>query len=102
MARLYHPAQPAPAPRHVPAIPFSFAWPWALLLLLPLPAWWLWRRRRRPPAIVFSRVGTLAKGPRTGKGIARALFVLRNVLLIGMIVALARPRTAGRAESVTS
>ena len=73
------------------ALPFSFAWPWALLLLLLLPAWWLWRRRRRPPAIVFSRVGTLALGPRTGKGVARALFILRNLLLAGMIVALARP-----------
>jgi Ca-activated chloride channel family protein len=100
-AWLYHAGRsPAPAPDLV--LPLTFAWPWALLLLLPLPAWWWWRRRRRPPAIVFSRVGALAKGPRTGKAIARSLFVLRNLLIVGMIVALARPRTSGRAESVTS
>ncbi|HEX6536524.1 MAG TPA: VWA domain-containing protein [Gemmatimonadaceae bacterium] len=79
-----------------------FATPWALLLLLALPAWWVWRRRRRPPAIVFSRADVLAKGPRSGRGITRTLFVLRNVLLAGFIIALARPRTGARAENVTS
>jgi Ca-activated chloride channel family protein len=79
-----------------------FASPWALLLLLLLPAWWLWRRRRRPSAIVFSRTDVLARGPRAGRGVARALFVLRNLLLVGLVLALARPRTGARSESVTS
>ncbi len=80
----------------------GFATPWALLLLLLLPAWWLWRRRRRPPAIVFSRVAALAKGPKAGRGIARTLFTLRNLALLALIVALARPRSGARAENVTS
>ena len=80
----------------------GFATPWALLLLLLLPAWWLWRRRRRPPAIVFSRVAALAKGPRAGRGVARTLFTLRNLALLALIVALARPRSGARAENVTS
>jgi Ca-activated chloride channel homolog len=71
-------------------------------LLLLLPAWWLWRRRRRPAAIVFSRVGVLANGPRAGRGIARALLVARNLVLVGLIIALARPRSAGRAEQSTT
>lgn len=84
----------------VPTI--SFASPWALLLLLALPAWWWWRRKRRAVAITFSRTDALAKGPRTGNRIARSLFVLRNLLLAGLIVALARPRSGARAENVTS
>jgi Ca-activated chloride channel homolog len=80
----------------------QFAAPWALLLLLALPTWWWLRRRRRPSAIVFSRVGALAAGPRTGQGIARTLFTLRNVALAALAVALARPRAGARAENVTS
>lgn len=80
----------------------EFASPWALLLLLLLPIWWWRRRRYQPPAITFSRVGVLARGPRSGRGIARTLLVLRNVALIAAIVTLARPRSAGRAEQSTS
>ncbi|HEX6966161.1 MAG TPA: VWA domain-containing protein [Gemmatimonadaceae bacterium] len=79
-----------------------FATPWALVLLLALPAWWLWRRRRRERAIVFSRAAVLASGPRAGRAITRALFVLRNLLLAGLIIALARPRTGAHAVNVTS
>jgi Ca-activated chloride channel family protein len=80
----------------------EFGSPWVLSLLLFLPAWWYWRRRRRPAAIVFSRVGVLANGPRAGRGIARALLIARNLVLVGLIVALARPRSAGRAEQSTT
>ena len=80
----------------------QFASAWALPLLLALPAWWWWRRRRHSPAIVFSRVAALAKGPRAGRGITRALFLLRNLVLFGGIIALARPRSGARAEDVTS
>ena len=85
------------------AIPhIEFGSPWVLLLLLFLPAWWVWRRRRRPPAIVFSLVRVLASGPRAGRAIARALYFSRNLVLIGLIIALARPRSAGRAEQSTT
>src|SRR5919112_4326674 len=80
----------------------EFGAPWVLLLLLFLPIWWVWRRRRRPAAIVFSRVSVLAAGPRAGRAIARALYVARNLVLIGLVVALARPRSAGRAEQSTT
>jgi Ca-activated chloride channel family protein len=81
---------------------FRFETPLALLLLLLLPAWWLWRRRHSPGAIVFSRTGVLARGPRAGRLVARAIFVLRNVALASLIIALARPRTGARVENVTT
>jgi Ca-activated chloride channel family protein len=80
----------------------QFASAWALPLLLVLPAWWLWRRRRQRPAIIFSRAAVLAKGPRAGRGITRALFALRNLVLLGAVLALARPRSGARVEDVTS
>lgn len=82
--------------------PLQFASGWALLLLLLLPAWWVWRRTHRPPAIVFSRVAALARGPHAGRRITAILFLLRNLLLASLVVALARPRTGARAESSTS
>src|SRR6476620_162805 len=80
----------------------QFASAWMLLLLLVLPIWWIIRRRRRPAAIVFSRVPVLAQGPRAGRATTLVLFIMRNLLLASMIVALARPRAGGRAEDVTS
>ncbi|HET7583322.1 MAG TPA: VWA domain-containing protein [Gemmatimonadaceae bacterium] len=80
----------------------TFAAPWALLLLALLPAWWVWRRHRRARAIVFSRADVLARGPRSGRGITRTLFVARNLLIAGLVIALARPRSGARAEDVTS
>lgn len=80
----------------------QFYTPWALLLLLLLPLWWVLRRRRRPSAIAFSRTGVLARGPRTGELISRAMFVLRNVALAALVLALARPRSTARVENVTS
>ena len=80
----------------------QFASAWALPLLLVLPAWWIWRRRRKTPAIVFSRVRALAKGPRAGRGITRLLFLLRNLVLLAGVLALARPRSGARAEDVSS
>jgi Ca-activated chloride channel homolog len=80
----------------------QFASAWALPLLLVLPAWWLWRRRRKSPSIVFSRVRALVKGPRAGRGVTRMLFLLRNLVLLGGVVALARPRSGARTEDVSS
>ena len=82
--------------------PIEFASPWWLLLLLLLPVWWLVARRRRPAAIVFSRVGILARGPHAGRGLARMLAVLRNLVLLFGVIALARPRSGARAETSTS
>ncbi len=80
----------------------QFQSPWLLLALALLPLWWWWRRRRQPPAIVFSRVGVLAKGPRSGSWISRALIILRSVALAGLVIAMARPRIAGRSEQSNS
>lgn len=84
----------------LPAVTFQS--PWLLLLLLLLPLWWWRRRRHHPPAIVFSRVDALAAGPRAGRLVTRSLFVLRNLLLAGVIVALARPRSGARVENTTT
>jgi Ca-activated chloride channel homolog len=81
---------------------FGFGAPWVLALLALLPLWWAWRRRRAPAAITFSRVPTLAAGPAAGRRVTRTLFVLRNLVLAGAIVALAEPRTGAQAETVTS
>src|SRR5215210_7258743 len=80
----------------------QFASPWWLLLLLLLPLWWLLARSRTPAAIVFSRVGVLARGPRAGRGLARLLALLRNLALVSGIVALARPRAGAHAVTSTS
>lgn len=80
----------------------QFYTPWALALLLLLPLWWVLRRRNRPPAIAFSRTGVLAKGPRTGERITRTMFILRNVALAALVLALARPRSTAQVENITS
>jgi len=81
---------------------FELYTPEALWLLLLLPAWWLWRRRRRKDAIVFSRTTVLAAGPATGSWIPKAIFLLRNIALASLVVALARPRSGAHVETQTS
>lgn len=81
---------------------FEFQNSEALFLLLILPVWWLWRRRRAVDSIAFSRAGVLALGPRAGRLVPRLIFILRNVALAGIVIALARPRTTGRVEDVTT
>jgi Ca-activated chloride channel family protein len=83
-----------------PAI--DFASPYVLLLLLLIPIWWIWRRGRRAPAIVFSRADVLARGRRGGAFTRRVLGALRVLLLAGLIVALARPRSGAHTENVDS
>ena len=76
--------------------------PEALLLFLVLPVWWLWRRRRAEDAIVFSRTAVLARGPKAGRGVARLIFILRNVAIASVIIALARPRSGAHIENISS
>lgn len=82
--------------------PLQFAAPLWLLLLLLLPAWWLLAGRRKPTAIVYSRVPVLARGPRAGRALSMALTILRNLVLVSGIVALARPRTGAHADTTTT
>lgn len=78
----------------------AFAAPWALLALLPVLGWLWWRRRRRPPALLHARAALLAEGPRRGRWTARALVLLRAVALVALVVAIARPRTGARTETL--
>ncbi len=81
----------------------QFESPWVLVLLLGLPLWWWWRRRRdAAQAITFPGTSVLARGPRVGSWIPRALVMLRSLVLAGLVVALARPRMAGRSEQSNS
>ena len=87
------------------ATPFGalgFSAPWVLAALLGLPLWWWWRHHRRARAVTFSRVGALVSGPRVGRGIDHSLFLLRNLVLAGLVVALAGPRLGARSETITS
>lgn len=81
---------------------FELYTPEALWLLLLLPAWWVWRRLRRKDAIVFSRTSVLASGPAVGSWIPKAIFVLRNLALASLVIALARPRSGAHVETQTS
>lgn len=81
---------------------FDLYSPEALWLLVLLPIWWLWRRQRRKDAIVFSRTAVLAAGPSTGSWIPKTIFVLRNVTLAALVLALARPRSGAHVETQTS
>ena len=76
--------------------------PWVLLMLALLPVWWWRRRHGGRAAIVFSRVKALKSGPRAGRWLIRSLLILRSVAIAGLVVALARPRTAGKSEQSNS
>ncbi len=79
---------------------YSLAFPWALLALLPVVTWLWWRRRRQPPALLHARAALLAGGPRRGRWTARALVALRMLALGSIIVAMARPRSGARTETL--
>ena len=81
---------------------FDLYTPEALWLLALLPIWWVWRRKRRKDAIVFSRTSVLASGPASGSWSPKAIFLLRNLALTALIIALARPRSGAHAESKSS
>lgn len=79
-----------------------FESPWILLALLLIPAWWWRRRHGGQAAIVFSKASVLTKGPKAGRWLARALVAFRTLALAGLVIALARPRVAGRSEQSNS
>jgi Ca-activated chloride channel family protein len=80
----------------------SLGEPWWLLLLVLAIGWLWWRRRRRPAAILFSRVDLLARGSSRGRWVARVLIIARVLGILGICLALARPRAGARAEQVES
>jgi Ca-activated chloride channel homolog len=82
---------------------FSFANPWALALLLLVPLWILWSRRRRPSALTFSRAGTLGRiANASARRIAKLPGWLRGIAVIGLILALAAPRTGASVVDINA
>ncbi|HXC25638.1 MAG TPA: VWA domain-containing protein [Gemmatimonadaceae bacterium] len=88
-----------PAGFHLP--PMEFGTPQALWLLLVLPVWWVLRIIRRPPTITFSRADLIAQGPKTGSWYPKILFVLRNLIIIGLVLTVARLRIPEKSQNVT-
>lgn len=82
----------------------NFAHPEALLLLIPLAVWLWWSRRHGADqrTIPFSRVDVLAAGPRPTLAWVRWLPWLRALALLGLVIAVAQPRSGARAERVNS
>ncbi len=82
----------------------NFAHPFVLLLLLllPLGAWWQRRVRKRQTAIPFSLTGVLLAGPRPRLTWMRAVPWLRAIALVGLILAVAQPRSGARSTRVSS
>ncbi len=75
-----------------------------LLAIIPVAVFWYWKRQRKLLAeIQVSTVKVFHAIPRTGRQRLRhALFALRILAFIFLIVALARPQSTSRGESVTT
>lgn len=80
---------------------FSFANPWALPLLLLIPLYLWTTKRARRSALVFSRTGMFRwlAGPGAG-AISRLPGWLRGACVVGLIIALAAPRTGSSVVDV--
>jgi Ca-activated chloride channel family protein len=81
-------------------IDIGFGAPWAMLGFLPLVAWLFWRRRRRPAALLHARVEVLRAGPTRGRWTARVLLALRVLAIAAAVIAMARPRSGARTETL--
>ncbi|HEX6559480.1 MAG TPA: VWA domain-containing protein [Longimicrobiales bacterium] len=82
---------------------FDFARPWLLLLLLLFPAWWLVARRREERALTFSRAAVLGwLSTSRAERIGRLPDVLRMLLLLLLVIALAGPRTGSSVVDVNA
>ncbi len=84
----------------------TFAHPWFFLLLLLVPLMILWQQRGRKTGSPVMRLTTLGGLKLAGGGTrARfrpALFVLRIIAVVMLIIALARPQTSNTSENVDS
>jgi Ca-activated chloride channel homolog len=82
---------------------FSFANPWALALLLLIPVWWLYARRKSAGALTYSRAATLARLAGAGsRRIAKLPSWLRGLTVIGLILAIAAPRTGASVVDINA
>jgi Ca-activated chloride channel family protein len=83
-----------------------FADPWYLLLLLLVPVlvyWYVVGGRRVRSTMRYSSLTAIRRADRRGTGRYRhALFGLRTMALVALIVAFARPQTGVTAENVTT
>jgi len=82
----------------------NFAHPFVLLLLLVLPtfSWWRKRHAPRPATVPFSMTYLLARGPRPRTRWTQWPLWLRALALVGLVVAVAQPRSGARVTRVSS
>ena len=82
---------------------FDFAHPWLLLLLLLFPLWWFLTRKSKQLALVFSRAAVLGwLAAARAERLASLPDVLRGLVLLLLIVALAGPRTGASVVDVNA
>ncbi len=83
----------------------SFASPQWLYLLMLVPAlmvWYVFRHKKLHPSLRLPEAGMLARIPKSPRVAFRhALFVLRMLALMVLIVAMARPQSSSRGQNVT-
>jgi Ca-activated chloride channel homolog len=84
----------------------SFAHPWffGLLLVVPFMIWWQHSGRRKDaPAFRLTTLSGISTGNRGWKSRLRpALFILRIITVVMLIVALARPQSSNTTENIDS
>lgn len=70
---------------------------WLLLIIIPYVAWYIWKLHRQHASMIISSTLPLAQAPKSFRYYLRHLpMILRCIAIASLIVAIARPQTAGK------